>query len=101
MKAKHRRLLESLPRSPLAVPMVAASLEKRDISRALKVAPKQAKRANEIAQEMGCGTPFRKDGMFEATRACKNRYMQEINRRAADNGQQRLVNFDGGFGDVT
>ena len=99
MKAKHRKLIESGPRSPFAAPRVAA--ERKDISRALKVHPKQVAEANELAQKMGCGTPFRKSGMWVGTRSQKRRYMEEVNRRAVDLGQERLVNFDGGYRDVT
>jgi hypothetical protein len=70
-------------------------------SRALKVHPSQVAEANEVAQSMGCGAPFHKDGMFVDTRANKARYMREINTRADDRGEDRLVNFDGGYGDVT
>ena len=99
MKAKHRRLLENLPQSTLAAPRVANDV--RDISRALKVHPDQVAESNEVSQGMGCGAPFRKDGMYVDTRTNKKRYMQEINRRAADAGDDKLVNFDGGYGDLT
>jgi len=96
---KFRRLLANLPKSPLAAPRIAKS--GTDISRALKVHPKQVADANKAAQSMGCGTPFRKDGMYVDTRANKNRYLRELNTRRADQGEDRMVNFDGGFGDVT
>ncbi len=73
--------------------------QRSDVSRSLRVGKKQIAEANQVAQEMGCGTPFRKDGMFEGTRTEKKRYMQEINRRRADHGQDRFVNLDGGYGD--
>lgn len=72
-----------------------------DMSRALKVHPKQAKKANEEARKMGCGEPFRKDGMFIGGRRNKARYMRELNKRREDRGQDRMVNYDGGYGDVT
>jgi hypothetical protein len=72
-----------------------------DISRSLKVHPKQAAEANAAAQKMGCGTPFRKDGMFVGGRRAKARYMREMNKRREDHGQDRMVNYDGGYGDVT
>ncbi len=75
--------------------------QKVDISRALAVGRSQIAEANEVAQGMGCGAPFRDDGKFEGTRAQKKRYMQELNRRRQDLGQPRLVNFDGGHGDET
>lgn len=73
--------------------------QKTDISRALRVGKNQIAAANEAALAMGCGEPFRADGHFEGTRAQKKQYMREINRRRADLGQERLVNFDGGYGD--
>jgi len=75
--------------------------QKTDISRALRVGKNQIGKANEVAQSMGCGAPFRADGHFEGTRAQKKQYMREINRRRADLGQERLVNLDGGYGDET
>lgn len=72
---------------------------KEDISRALSVHPRQVAEANRVAEAMGCGTPFRPDGRFVGTRAEKKRYMRELNRRRADYGQPRIVNFDGGYGD--
>jgi len=74
---------------------------KEDISRSLKVHPSQLAEANEVAAKMGCGEPFRKDGMFIASRSEKKRYMKELNKRRADLGQPPLVNFDGGYGDAT
>ncbi len=74
---------------------------KKDESRALRVGGGQIAEANEAAKAMGCGEPFRDDGMFEGTRTDKKRYMQEINRRREDRGEPRLVNFDGGYGDET
>lgn len=73
----------------------------RDTSDALRVGKNQIGKANAVAQEMGCGAPFRADGRWEGTRAEKKQYMREINRRRADLGQARLVNFDGGYGDET
>ena len=73
--------------------------QKLDVSRSLRVGKNQIAEANEVAQGMGCGTPFRADGMFEGTRAQKKRYMREINRRRADHGEPRFVNLDGGHGD--
>lgn len=84
---------------PSGVPNVAH--DRPDLSRALKVHPSQVVEANEVAQSMGCGTPFHGDGMFVDTRNNKARYMKEINTRADDRGEDRLVNFDGGHGDVT
>ena len=72
---------------------------KNDISRALRVTPGQAAEANRVAREMGCGNPFRVDGMFEGTRNEKKKYMRELNRRREDRGESRIVNYDGGYGD--
>ena len=83
----------------LAAPAIVG--QKRDVSHALRVGKRQIAQANEAAQEMGCGTPFRANGLFEGSRAEKKRYMKEINRRRADQGEPRLVNFDGGYGDET
>ena len=74
---------------------------KRDVSRSLRVGKRQIAEANRAAEAMGCGAPFRDDGMFEGSRAEKKRYMQEVNRRRADQGEPRVVNFDGGYGDET
>ncbi len=75
--------------------------QKVDVSRALAVGRSQIAEANEAAQGMGCGAPFRADGKFEGTRSEKKRYMRELNRRREDQGQARFVNFDGGYGDET
>lgn len=75
--------------------------QRKDVSSALRVGKNQIAAANEAAQAMGCGAPFRSDGKFEGTRAEKKKYMQEINHRRADQGQSRFVNFDGGHGDET
>jgi hypothetical protein len=79
-----------------ALPLVG---QRTDISRSLRVGKRQIAAANEFAEGIGCGTPFREDGNFEGTRAQKRKYMQEINRRRADQGEPRFVNFDGGYGD--
>jgi hypothetical protein len=51
---------------------------------------------------VGCGCPFRADnGIFEADRNTTNRYIRESNKRRVDMGQERIVNFDGGYGDET
>ena len=84
-------------RSKFACPATVG--QKSDISRSLRVGRTQIPEANQVAQEMGCGAPFRADGMFEGTRSEKKRYMQEINRRRVDQGESRMVNLDGGHGD--
>lgn len=84
-------------KSKFGVPALVG--QKTDISRALRVGKSQLAEANGVAQEMGCGAPFRDDGMFEGTRTEKKRYMREINRRRVDQGQDRIVNLDGGHGD--
>lgn len=73
----------------------------RGVSSALRVGKNQITEANEAAKSMGCGAPFRADGMFEGTRSEKKHYMQEINRRRVDHGEPRMVNYDGGYGDET
>ena len=75
--------------------------QKSDVSPFFRVGRNQIGKANEVAQDMGCGAPFRMDGKFEGTRAQKKRYMQEINRRRVDQGEPRFVNLDGGYGDET
>lgn len=89
------------PKRSTTFPAPAIVGQKVDISRALRVGKRQIAAANEMAKAMGCGEPFRPDGNFEGTRSQKRRYMQEINRRRADLGEARLVNFDGGYGDET
>jgi len=84
-------------RRAIAAPAVVGT--RRDKSRALRVGKRQIAEANRAAEEMGCGAPFGSDGMFEGSRGEKKRYMQELNRRRADRGEPRLVNFDGGYGD--
>ncbi len=75
---------------------------KVDISRALRAGKSQIAEANEFAQSVGCGAPFRpEDGMFEADRNTKKRFIQESNKRRVDQGEPRVVNFDGGYGDET
>ena len=74
---------------------------KVDVSNALRVGPSQIAEANAAAQAMGCGTPFGADGKPRFTRTEKARYMREINKRREDQGQERFVNHDGGYGDET
>lgn len=89
-----RRLVSSLFGAP------AVTGQKVDASSSLRVGKRQIAEANRVAQAMGCGTPFGKDGKFRGTRTEKKTYMQEINRRRADLGQEKLVNLDGGHGDA-
>lgn len=71
-------------------------------SRALRAGKNQIAEANEYAQSIGCGSPFRADnGYFEADRNTTKRFIQEGNKRRDDLGEPRVVNFDGGYGDVT
>ena len=70
-----------------------------DTSGALRVGKSQIEKANQVALEMGCGAPFQADGKWRGTRTEKKRYRQELNRRRVDQGETRLVNFDGGYGD--
>lgn len=67
-------------------------------SRALKVHRSQVAGANEAALSMGCGAPFRDDGTFVGRRSEVRRYVEEINRRRGE-GEDRVVNFDGGYRD--
>ncbi|MFH0981688.1 MAG: hypothetical protein V2A79_09135 [Planctomycetota bacterium] len=75
--------------------------QKVEKSMFLRVGKGQIRKANEAAKTMGCGEPYGADGKFVGSRAEKKRYMQEINRRRADLGEPRFVNFDGGHGDET
>lgn len=97
VKSKHRRLPK-----PTALSLAGARVAKNPTirSRALKVHPSQVAEANEVAQGMGCGAPFKNNGMFVDTRSNTKRYVEEINRRRGE-GEARLVNFDGGHGDPT
>lgn len=71
-------------------------------SRALRAGRNQVAGANEFAQSVGCGAPFRaSDGMFVADRNTKKRFIREANKRRVDQGEPRVVNFDGGYGDET
>jgi hypothetical protein len=74
---------------------------RRDKSRALRVGKSQIARANEVAKSMGCGEPFTETGHPEFTTPEKQKYMRELNKRRVDQGESRLVNFDGGYGDET
>ena len=96
-KAKCRNIKPStLFRGPAIVGL------KVDVSRALRVGKNQIAEANEYAQSIGCGVPFRSDnGMFEADRNTKKRFIQESNKRRVDQGEPRVVNYDGGYGDET
>lgn len=82
-----------------AVPAVIGL--RSDKSRALRVGRNQIAQANEVAKSMGCGEPFGSDGHPTFTTPEKRKYMKELNKRRADHGQERLVNFDGGYGDET
>jgi hypothetical protein len=96
-KRKLRGILQRL-RSKFGCPAIVG--QATDISRALRVGKSQIREANDFAQSVGCGAPFRtKDGNFEGTRSQKKKYMQEINRRRVDQGEPRFVNLDGGYGD--
>ena len=74
----------------------------RSESNALRVGKNQVKEANEAAKAMGCGEPFNaSNGKPEFTRPELKKYMKELNTRRADQGEAKLVNFDGGHGDET
>ena len=68
-------------------------------SRALRVGKTQIGEANQFAESVGCGAPFQKDGHFKASRSLLKRFLRERNKRAADLGEPRFVNLDGGYGD--
>ena len=71
-------------------------------SRALRAGKSELARANAFAQKVGCGCPFRADnGYFEADRNTTKRFIQEGNKYRVDQGEPRVVNFDGGYGDET
>ena len=74
---------------------------KVDKSRALRLGKTQINEGNEFAQSIGCGTPFQADGHFVADSNTKKRYLKELNKRRVDQGEPRLVNFDGGYSDET
>ena len=70
--------------------------------RTLRAGRSQVARANAFAQENKCGAPFSpNDGIFRADRNITNRFINANNERRVDMGEPRLVNFDGGYGDVT
>jgi len=95
--ARKKQRLNFKPSKLFGAPAIVG--QRSDISRSLRVGRTQIAAANRAAQEMGCGAPFRADGHWEGTRAEKARYMREINRRRVDNGRERFVNLDGGYGD--
>ncbi len=72
-----------------------------DPSNGLAVGRSQIAEANEFARKVHCGTPFGADGKPVMDRNTKKRYMKALKERAVDQGQQPLVNFDGGYGDET
>jgi hypothetical protein len=94
-----KRKPKGKPSTLFAVPAIVGL--KVDISRALRAGKSQIAEANAFAQSVGCGAPFRPDGIFEADRNTKNRFIRESNKRRVDQGEPRVVNFDGGYGDET
>ena len=99
MDPKTKALLQTKRSKVFSAPGLVG--QSADISRALRVGRTQIATANRQAEEMGCGAPFQADGHWYGTRAEKKKYMQELNRRRADQGEPKLVNFDGGYGDET
>jgi hypothetical protein len=95
---KRKRPDTSHLRSKLHIP--GALKDPEICSTALAVHRSQVEEANAVAQRMGCGTPFASDGTFVGRRSEVKRYVSEINRRRGE-GEARLVNFDGGYGDPT
>ena len=74
----------------------------RSESNALRVGKNQIAAANEAAKAMGCGEPFQAhNGKPQFTRPELKKYTRELNKRRVDQGEARLVNFDGGHGDET
>ena len=83
-----------------AVPAIVGLV--RTESNALRVGKNQIAAANEAALAMGCGEPFNaSNGKPAFTRPELKKYTQELNHRRVDQGEARLVNFDGGHGDET
>ncbi len=94
--AKHK----GKPSTVFYVPAIVGL--KVGVSRALRAGRNQLAEANEYAQSIGCGAPFRaEDGMFEANRNTTNHFLKESNKHRVDQGEPRVVNFDGGYGDET
>jgi len=98
--AKAKRKPKGKPSTLFGVPAIVGL--KVDASRALRAGKNQVAQANAFAQSVGCGTPFSaEDGIFRADRNTKNRFIRESNKRRVDQGEPRVVNFDGGYGDET
>ena len=97
--AKRKGKRKSKPSKVFGVPAIVGV--RPDISRALRVGKDQIHEANEFARSVGCGTPFGADGHPVMDRAQKKRYMRALNERRVDQGEARLVNHDGGYGDET
>jgi hypothetical protein len=68
--------------------------------RSLDVHPSQVAEANEYARKLTGFELFRGDGKMEASRSQVKKYVEALNRNRPE-GQARLVNFDGGYGDPT
>jgi hypothetical protein len=83
----------------MAGPMIISNRVTTDHA-ALDVHPSQVVEANRVSREI-CGRElFRPDGRMEASRSQKKEYMKGINDRRQD-GEARIVNRDGGYGDET
>ena|GEM_PF-5431893 len=75
----------------------------------LGVHPSQVAEATENAKAMGCDVDFAsRPGRAVMRRSTRRKYMTEINKRRADTANRtevtdhaRIVDRDGGFGDVT
>jgi hypothetical protein len=68
--------------------------------RSLDVHPSQVAEANRVSKSMVGRELFRRDGRMEASRSQVKEYVNAINRNRGD-GDDRIVNYDGGYGDPT
>jgi len=78
------------------IPMVAKNPEGPHSS--MRVHPSQVEQANAYAKKLAGIEPFRPDGQCIASRNQFTRYINQLNKNRPD-GQARLVNYDGGYGD--
>jgi len=86
-------------RRKVGVPAIVGTVATADHS-SLDVHPSQVQEANQYAKKL-CGRElFRADGKMEASRSQVKRYVEALNRNRPE-GQPRIVNFDGGYGDPT
>lgn len=82
-----------------SIPMILKNAVATD-HRSLDVNSSQVEAANAYARKL-CGRElFRPDGRMEASRSQVKKYVEALNRNRPE-GQPRIVNFDGGYGDPT